>query len=304
MRIIGHLPSETNATTFGDFLSVEGIENQIEADKEGWAVWIHSEDEWPRAKDMLAVFLANPQDARYTGRSVRARELRRRTNAEAAEVRERTFDRRAVFRATMPYGIGALTTVLLSLCLAITVLAWTGYKEKILSELLITKVLLVSEGVRWIPGLPEVQAGEFWRLLTPAFVHTDPLHLLFNMMMLISLGSLVEARVGTGRFGLMVVLFGVVSNLAQYYVASPFFNGFSGVNYGVFGYIWVRGRLDPGSGFDLQPQTVVMMVVWFFLCLTGAMGNIANMAHAGGLGMGLIWGFLSSLPARRRRPKD
>jgi GlpG protein len=298
MRIIGHLPNEANATTFGDFLSVEGIENEIESEKEGWAIWIRSEDEWPRARDLLAEFLANPQDPRFSGKSERARKLRQEAVADAEAVRERTYDRRAVFRGTMPYGVGALTTVLISLCVGIAILAWTGYREKIRAELLITNI---SDTNIPVPGLHEIGDGEFWRLITPAFVHMDPLHLLFNMMMLVSMGSMVEARLGTGLFGLKVIALAVVSNLAQNYAVGPLFYGFSGVNYGLFGYIWVRGRLDPHSGLGLPPQTVAMMVIWFFLCLGNAISNIANMAHAAGLGLGLIWGFLASIPAMRGR---
>ena len=35
--------------------------------------------------------------------------------------------------------------------------------------------------------------------------------------------------------------------------------------------------------------------VWFFLlCFTGVFGNIANLAHAGGLLVGIGWGFASA----------
>ena len=86
MRIIGHLPSEANATTFGDFLSVEGIENEIEPEKEGWAIWVRSEDEWPRAQEMLTTFLADPRDPRFSGKTERARELRQKAAADAEAV--------------------------------------------------------------------------------------------------------------------------------------------------------------------------------------------------------------------------
>ena len=306
MRLIGHLPTEANASAFSDFLCVEGIGNEVEAGKEGWAVWIHSEDEWKKAKELLTAFVENPRDPRFADKSGRARQLREKAVAEAEEVEKRTFDRRAVFRSTMPYGVGALTMVMVFLCVGLTVLAWTGYKEKIYSELLMTKVVIVGEGGGRpvAPGLPEIRNGEFWRLLMPAFIHTQALHLLFNILLLLDLGSMIEARIGTGRLGLMVIVFGVVSNLAQYFTDGPVFYGFSGVNYGLFGYIWARGRLDPRSGLYLHPQSVAMLVVWFFLCLANVVPYVANMAHAAGLGLGLVWGFLGSLPARRRGAAD
>lgn len=36
------------------------------------------------------------------------------------------------------------------------------------------------------------------------------------------------------------------------------------------------------------------MIVWFFLCLTGVIGPIANTAHAAGGGVGIAWGFLAA----------
>jgi GlpG protein len=72
----------------------------------------------------------------------------------------------------------------------------------------------------------------------------------------------------------------------------------SGVNYALFGYIWMRGKLDPGSGFGVSPQTAMWMLVWFVLCWTGFVGPIANWNHAGGLAAGVGLGALAA--ARRR----
>ena len=43
--------NETNARTFSDYLYVQGIENQLEAENDGkWAVWVQSEEEIERAQ--------------------------------------------------------------------------------------------------------------------------------------------------------------------------------------------------------------------------------------------------------------
>ena len=65
MRIIGHLPTEANASTFSDYLLVQGIHNSVEDEAGKWAIWIHAEDEIPKAKDLLDAFSANPRDARF-----------------------------------------------------------------------------------------------------------------------------------------------------------------------------------------------------------------------------------------------
>ena len=308
MRLIGHVPSEANATAFSDYLLVEGIGNEIERDKEGWAVWIHSEDEWRRAAEILTSFLANPADPRFVDQAGKARQIRQQAVADTEAAEARVYDRRTVFRATMPYSVGALTMVVVALCVSLSILAWSGHKERIYRELLMTKIILADGSpLKPVAGLPEIQSGEFWRLLTPAFVHTNVLHLLFNMLWLLDLGSMIESRLGTGRLGLKIIVFGVLSNLAQFLSTdSAYFHGLSGVNYGLFGYMWVRGSLDPRSGLYLHPHTVALMVIWFFVCLLDVIPNlrVANMAHAAGFGLGIVWGFLASLPARRPRAGD
>jgi len=72
----------------------------------------------------------------------------------------------------------------------------------------------------------------------------------------------------------------------------------SGVVYGLLGYIWMRGKFDPGSGLYLHPTTLTMMIIWFFACFTPIVPHVANAAHAGGLVMGIAWGYLSSLRYR------
>src|SRR2546427_1186745 len=102
MRMIGHLPDEVSAATFSDFLSVRGISNLVETEKEGWAVWIHSEDELVKAGKLLAGFLANPADPQYQPHTRRAREQRQGEGGEAGKV----VDRKKLVSATLPFGMG------------------------------------------------------------------------------------------------------------------------------------------------------------------------------------------------------
>jgi GlpG protein len=148
--------------------------------------------------------------------------------------------------------------------------------------------LAISRG--GIGFLPEVQAGQVWRLITPIFIHFGPLHLLFNLFWLRDFGSMIEVRQGMLKLALLVVVLGVASNLGQYLIGGPDFGGMSGVLYGLFGYIWLRGQCDPASGLALAPTTVSVMMIWFFLCLFGIIGSVANGTHAVGLVLGVVWG--------------
>jgi GlpG protein len=115
------------------------------------------------------------------------------------------------------------------------------------------------------------------------------IHILFNMLWLYDLGGMIERRLGTLQLLLMVTAIGVASNLAQYFVSGPRFGGMSGVVYGLLGYIWIRGKLDPGSGFFLHPTIAMMMLIWLLFGYTGAL-NMANTVHTVGLITGLAWG--------------
>ena len=123
------------------------------------------------------------------------------------------------------------------------------------------------------------------------------------MLWLKDLGYAIERRHGTLYFFLMILVVGVTSNLGQFLHKGPSFGGMSGVVFGLLGYIWIRSRFDPRSGLQITKHTVIFMMIWFFLCLSGRIGNIANTAHGVGLVVGMLWGFVSAKIAVMRQWK-
>jgi GlpG protein len=109
---------------------------------------------------------------------------------------------------------------------------------------------------------------------------------------------MIEGRQSWRMLAVLVLVIAVGSNLAQFFYAGPVFGGMSGVVYGLLGYIWMRGKFDPGSGLYLHPTTVTMMIIWFLACFTPFIPHVANGTHAAGLVIGLAWGYLSSLRYR------
>jgi len=188
------------------------------------------------------------------------------------------------------YGFGPLTLVLICISVAVFLLSKSGG-----GTVQTVPWLFISE---YRIGLPEIQGGQLWRLVTPMFIHFDFLHVFFNMLWLRDLGGMIEGRQNSLQLAILIFAIAAVSNLAQYYAAGPMFGGMSGVVYGLVGYIWTRGRYDPGSGLFLHPSTVVMASIWFLVCLVGWVGYAANAAHGAGLCVGIAWGYLSSLRYR------
>src|SRR5205085_1596053 len=105
---------------------------------------------------------------------------------------------------------------------------------------------------------------------------------------LLSFGTLIETRRGSRTLALLVLMTAIASNLGQFLYLLHYagkislFGGMSGVVYALFGYVWVKGRLEPEQGMILHPSSVQFMLFWLVLCMTGALGRIANAAHVSG----------------------
>jgi membrane associated rhomboid family serine protease len=82
----------------------------------------------------------------------------------------------------------------------------------------------------------EVANGEWWRLVTNAFLHGSPVHLLFNILMLWWFGRLLEEMLGRGRF-LAVYFISVLAGSAGALLLAPTAAtiGASGAVFGILG---------------------------------------------------------------------
>jgi len=311
MRMIGHLDSGVKARSFSDYLTVKGIENSVETEKDGtWAVWIHSEEELKWAKDLLNLFQQNPADPKYQVAARDAEAVREKKRKEQEAYERRVKQRRHLFRPLTGYGFGPVTFTLIFLSVVVFVILHTQERMRVITALHISNWDITDadqmsllrgflKRISLISGmLPEIRRGEVWRLFTPIFLHASFLHIFFNMLWLRDLGSMVEGRQSSWLLVILVAVFAASSDLAQFFVTGGGFGGMSGVVYGLVGYIWIRGKYDPGSGLYLHPTTVAMMIIWFFVCLIGFYGAVANTAHFVGLMMGMAWGFISSLRHR------
>jgi len=192
----------------------------------------------------------------------------------------------------MALQLGPVTAVLIGICAAVALLSRLGENNDVLDKLFIS---INPES----KALPEVMHGEVWRLATPLFLHFGWIHLIFNMMWLKDLGSAIERVFGRTTLLLQVFGIGILSNLGEYFFSRPFFGGMSGVVYGMLGFLWMKSKFDPGCGLRLSKQTIVMMIAWFFICMTGALGDIANYAHGFGLALGMAWGYLAPKTVRQ-----
>lgn len=292
MRQVGVIDNELDAHIFRDYLYNRDIECDVEKTSAGaWSVWVHDEDKLAAVIALFAEFQANPDDLKYIDGSEGAAAKRAARKKEEQTLALKEKQRAPVSELFGMGDVGRVTWGLLAISVTVTLLIQFGANKDVF------RVLMISE-YPFLPAmnviLPEVQAGQIWRLITPVFMHLGIIHLLFNMLWLKDLGGMIE-RIERGRFVLLFVLLtGLLSNLGQYLVSGPAFGGMSGVIYGMLGYVWVQSRLNPWGGYVMHSFTFNMMMVWFVLCLSGFMGPVANTTHGVGLVVGVLWGYLNA----------
>jgi GlpG protein len=277
MRQAGTLITKQDAERFANYLLSLGISSKVEPAADAWAIWVHDENQIPRSKQELEQFRREPADQRYADAEQTARQVRREEAERIRQTQKNYVDMRNEWAS--PWRRRPVTVALI----AASVLVYLGVFEAPLDELTFS--------------MPEIQQGEVWRLVTPIFLHFSLPHILFNMWWLYDLGSLIERRLNPVLFALLVLAIAVPSNFAQFEMSLPnsVFGGMSGVVYGLFGYAWVRSRLDPTCGLYLRPDVAFWMIGWFVLCASGAIGNVANWAHGAGLAAGALLGCLPHL---------
>lgn len=295
MREIGTLPNERLARRFADYSLTQGVEVMVESDGDQWSIWAYEEDQIDKAKQELAQFTAEPDDARYVEAGRTAENLRREAEKREEQLRKQQVDVRARWQRPT-WAQCPVTTAMIAISVLVAVTTNLGEKhEPVRKALSITGYSVLGY---YTPGLPEVRDGQVWRLVTPIFIHFGILHILFNMLWLRDLGMNIEFRRGSWRYALIVLAVAIPSNVGQYVWSGPTFGGMSGVVFGLFGYIWMKSRFEPESGFFIHPNVVFLMIGWFFLCMTGFVGEIANVAHGGGLVMGMLMGGAPALLKR------
>jgi GlpG protein len=118
------------------------------------------------------------------------------------------------------------------------------------------------------PLFERIQEGEIWRLVTPILLHGDILHLFFNMIWLLILGTQLESRLGSLRFLLFIIIAAAISNVSQYLVSGPAFIGYSGVVCAMAFFIHRRQRSAPWEGYIMSEGTfqfIMFFIVALFL---------------------------------------
>ncbi|APR08423.1 rhomboid family intramembrane serine protease [Lentilactobacillus parabuchneri] len=146
-------------------------------------------------------------------------------------------------------------------------------------------VTLVEFGAKYNPL---IRAGQYWRLVTPIFIHIGFTHILMNGITLYFIGQYVEQLFGHWRFTIIFFVSGIVGNLGSFAFNSGLSAGASTAIFGLFG-----AFLMLGESFSKNPA-IVSMAKTFLLFIVLNIGTdifVSGIDIAGHIG-GLVGGFL------------
>lgn len=201
-----------------------------------------------------------------------------------------------------------LATMLLGVCGFLLVILrpqWAGYVTFTALELFINHEVFRSfTETYWVDH-------QWWRLISPAFLHFSIWHLLFNAMALWELGRRLEFVLPARWYLTVLLVCGVAANGLQYLLSgASIFGGLSGVIFGLFGTIAVLYRRTAEPVLQLPSGLYVLagvsLVVLPFILEYLFHIHVANGAHLGGLLAGLALGLVIPRGAlgRTRAPQS
>jgi membrane associated rhomboid family serine protease len=133
---------------------------------------------------------------------------------------------------------------------------------------------------KWLLYGPAVANGDWWRLITSAFLHASILHIAFNMYFLWFVGSAVEQALGRGRFLLIYIVSGLAGSAGALVYSGQGARtvGASGAIFGILGAALV---LERQRNYVLGGSALALVVI--NLVLSFAISGISIGGHIGGL---------------------
>ncbi|WCK53373.1 rhomboid family intramembrane serine protease [Aneurinibacillus sp. Ricciae_BoGa-3] len=147
-----------------------------------------------------------------------------------------------------------------------------------------------------------IVAGEWWRLITPMFLHIGFMHILLNGFALWQLGTAVEQIYGSYRFLFIYMLAGIAGAVASFVFSTSLSAGASGAIFGLFGALLYFGTQNKVLFFRTMGRNVIVVLLVNLVFGFVSIGMIDNYAHLGGLFGGFLASAVVGLPRTRFRP--
>jgi len=173
---------------------------------------------------------------------------------------------------------GWVTWLILVTCVATALATWFGSNS-------------LTNWLRW--SSEDIVAGQWWRAITPVFLHFNVfnaifIHVLFNCLGWLMLGGVIESHEGSRHLLLLFLLSALVSNTVGGYFYGSYFGGISGVCFALIGYVWLRGFDEPEYHRVIPPSLFYASLIYMFAGFFQIIHGMADWVHASGLATGLL----------------
>jgi rhomboid protease GluP len=158
-------------------------------------------------------------------------------------------------------------------------------------------VTLVEFGAKFNPL---ILAGEWWRFITPIFIHIGFIHLFMNTLGLYYLGTAVEKIYGSPRFFWIYLFAGVTGSIVSFAFSPNLSAGASGAIYGCFGALLYIGLVYPTLFFRTLGKNVITILV-LNIVISFTVPSIDVGGHLGGLVGGFVATGMVHFPKKKKR---
>jgi rhomboid protease GluP len=151
--------------------------------------------------------------------------------------------------------------------------------------------LLAELGLKYGPA---IIAGEYWRLITPVFLHGSIYHIFFNLYALYMIGRGLEKQYGAGRYLLLYFLAAFAGNVTSFIFSSAPSLGSSTAIFGLIGaqaVLAYQNRTLLGERY--RPILVNSLVIAGINLVLGLSPGIDNWGHIGGLVGGSLFAWFA-----------
>ncbi|MBM7651628.1 rhomboid family protein [Neobacillus cucumis] len=144
-----------------------------------------------------------------------------------------------------------------------------------------------------------IYEGEWWRFITPVFLHIGFLHLAMNSLALYYLGTTVERIFGKARFTFIYLFAGFTGVIASFLFSPNLSAGASGAIFGCFGALLYFGAMFPKLFFRTMGWNIIV-VLGINLVFGFSASGIDNAGHLGGLAGGFLAAGITYFPKKKQ----
>ncbi len=143
------------------------------------------------------------------------------------------------------------------------------------------------------------QLLQFWRMVSPIFLHFTFSHLILNLILWLYVFNVLSHQKSLIELIPLVLVVSFISNFSQYIVYNTSnFGGFSGVIYGLFGFCAAIDLTSRRLIYNIPWFAYVLTLIWLLIGFTPFSSfflgeNVSNASHMTGLVSGFLFGIFS-----------